>query len=361
MAFGRNYHFSAGPATLPEEVIIQAQDELLNYRRRGFSILEASHRSESVKETILSSAHRLLDLLGLDDRYRVLFLHGGASTAFFQIPMNLLKKGDRADYIETGLWVQKAVVEAKRFGEVHIAASSAKDHFRHIPKGDDLRFSLHPKYIYLCSNNTVFGTQYRDYPRLDDVPLVGDFSSDILSEPRDLSCFGLIFAGAQKNLGPAGVAVVIIREDILSQCSEDIPSMCSYKVHAKNESLYNTPPVFPIYFIEKMLLWIEGQGGLEAIGARNREKAHLVYEEIDRTDFYTGTSAKTDRSMMNVTFTLPTESLSKQFVEEAETQGLGELKGHRSIGGIRASMYNAFPVEGAKALAAFMRCFAQKY
>lgn len=357
----RIFNFSAGPATLPEKVLERVRGELLNYRGVGFSILEASHRSSEVKNIFTTCARNLLHALGLDNHYRVLFLHGGASTAFFQIPMNLLKPEDTVDYIETGSWVKKAIKEAKRFGNVNVAASSSAENFSFIPKKESLNFSANPKYIYLCSNNTIFGTQYKDFPYKDNVPLVGDFSSDILCFPRKLDKFGVIFAGAQKNLGPAGVTLVIIRENILASCSEDLPSMCSYKIHAENESLYNTPPVFAVYFIHYVLEWIEEMGGVAKIGEKNQQKADLIYHEVDSNSFYTGTANKEDRSIMNITFTLPSDELSKQFVSQAQEQSLDGLKGHRSVGGIRASMYNAFPLEGAQRLADFMKQFAAKY
>ena len=368
----RIYNFSAGPATLPLSVLKKVQNELLNYQGAGFSILEASHRSSQVQDVFKTCAERLLKTMGLGENYKALFLHGGASTAFFQIPMNLLNKKDQADYIETGSWVQKAIKEAKRFAHIHIAATSVGKNFSFIPKEKELTFSQHPKYLYLCSNNTIFGTQYRQFPSLGDTPLIGDFSSDILCRPTDLSQFGLIFAGSQKNLGPAGVTVVIIRKDLLEQCNEDLPSMCSYKIHEKNESLYNTPTVFAVYFINYVLEWIEEMGGVEKIGKTNEEKARLIYNEIAEGSslaegsssaegsFYQGTAEKKDRSIMNLTFTLPSEELTQKFILEAKKQGLEGLKGHRSVGGIRASMYNAFPLEGAEKLADFMKQFAKK-
>lgn len=357
----RIFNFSAGPATLPEKVLERIKAELLNYRGRGFSILEASHRSPEVKEIFTACAEKILKGLGLGNNYQVLFLQGGASTAFFQIPMNLLKPEETADYIETGSWAKKAIKEAKRFGNVNVAATSVNDNFSFIPKDDAISFSANPKYIYLCSNNTIFGTQYQDFPRKNNVPLIGDFSSDILCFPRELDNFGLIFAGAQKNLGPAGVTVVIIRNDILSSCNEDLPAMCSYKIHAENNSLYNTPPVFAVYFIRYVLEWIEEMGGVAKIGEQNQKKASLIYHQIDDGNFYTGNANPKDRSIMNITFTLPNEDLSKQFIAQAEEQDLVGLKGHRSVGGIRASMYNALPLEGAEQLADFMKRFAKKH
>ena len=356
----RIYNFSAGPATLPLPVLEKVQKELLNYQGTGFSILEASHRSSQVKDIFTTCANRLLKILQLEKNYKVLFLHGGASTAFFQIPMNLLKKEEVADYIETGAWVQKAIKEAKRFGQIHMAATSIAKNFSYIPRENELKFSPNPKYIYLCSNNTIFGTQYKQFPNSNNTPLIGDFSSDILCRPMNLNKFGLIFAGSQKNLGPAGTTVLIIRQDILEQCNEDLPSMCSYKIHQKNESLYNTPTVFAVYFINHVLEWIEEMGGVEKMGKLNEKKANLIYNEIDNDDFYTGTAEKKDRSIMNLTFTLPTDELSHEFILEAKKRRLDGLKGHRSVGGIRASMYNAFPLEGAQRLADFMRQFAQK-
>ena len=357
----RIYNFSAGPAVLPEPVLKRIQKELLNYQGIGFSILEASHRSKEVKEIFAKAREKIKTTLGLDERFEVLFCHGGASSAFFQIPMNLLDQDTEADYIETGTWAKKAIKEAKRFGKINVSASSVQSNYSFIPKQLDLKLSSSAKYVYLCSNNTIFGTQYASFPETRGVPLVGDFSSDILCRAIDLSSFGIIFAGTQKNLAPSGAAVVILRKDILAQCKEDIPSMCSYKVHAENDSMFNTPPVFPIYFLNYVLDWIAEEGGLGEIEKKNREKAEILYHEIDRTDFYSGTAQKSSRSIMNITFTLPSEEQSAAFLRKAEAQRLVGLKGHRSVGGIRASMYNAFPIEGAQALAKFMRSFADNH
>ena len=357
------FNFSAGPATLPQEILEKVGKEIINYQSQGFSILETSHRSKKVTEIFEETKEKLLNLLNLNkEKYQVLFLHGGASTAFYQIPMNLLSQDQTADYLETGSWAKKAIKEAKYFGNVHIASTSKEDNFKYIPTEDQINYSHNPKYIYLCSNNTIFGTQYQNFPiPPHNFPLIGDFSSDILCRHLErLDNFGIIFAGTQKNLAPAGMAVVIIRKDILSICNKNVPSMCSYKVHSDNNSLYNTPPVFVVYFLKYVLEWIERQGGLKIIEANNRKKASLIYNIIDQYEFYTGAANKKDRSIMNITFTLPSEELSDLFLKEAESLNLLGLKGHRSVGGIRASMYNAFPLEGAEKLANLMENFAKK-
>ncbi len=356
----RIFNFSAGPAVLPVEVLEQAQRDLLALPGVGMSILEVSHRSKPF-ETILEECEAdLRTLAKIPDNYRVLFLQGGASLQFSMVPMNLLPAGGSADYIVTGAWSQKAVKEAKRVGAVKIAASTEAGHFTRVPSQDELRLDPNAAYLHYTTNNTIFGTEFGYLPDSGAVPLVADASSDILSGPLDVSKFALIYAGAQKNLAPAGVTLVIVRDDMLARTPSTLPTMLQYGVHVENKSMYNTPPVFPIYVMRLVLAWLKKQGGVEAIGAQNARKAARIYDEIDRTPFYTGHAEPGSRSRMNVTFRLPDEDLDKRFAKEATAAGLDGLKGHRSVGGMRASIYNAFPEAGAEALAQFMREFARK-
>ena len=355
------YNFNPGPAVLPRPVLEQVQEELLDFNGTGMSILEISHRSKAYEGVHLEAEARLKKILDLGDDYRCLFLQGGASGQFAMIPMNFLTPGRTADYLLTGSWSQKAYKEAARLGNVHIAASAQEDNFNRIPSPEEIKFSPDPVYIHLTSNNTIMGTQWHYFPDCGDVPLMADMSSDILSRPFDAKKFSLIYAGAQKNLGPAGVTVVIIRKSLLERINENVPIIFNYKTHADNDSLYNTPPVFAIYIVNLVLKWIEESGGLAAIAERNREKAAVVYKEIDESGgFYRGHAQKESRSLMNITFRLPSPELEKKFVEEATANGLIGLKGHRSVGGLRASLYNAMTLEGAQALAAFMREFRQE-
>ena len=356
----RIFNFSAGPAVLPVEVLEQAQRDLLALPGVGMSILEVSHRSKPF-ETILEECEAdLRTLAKIPDNYRVLFLQGGASLQFSMVPMNLLPAGGSADYIVTGAWSQKAVKEAKRVGAVKIAASTEAGHFTRVPSQDELRLDPNAAYLHYTTNNTIFGTEFGYLPDSGAVPLVADASSDILSGPLDVSKFALIYAGAQKNLAPAGVTLVIVRDDMLARTPSTLPTMLQYGVHVENKSMYNTPPVFPIYVMRLVLAWLKKQGGVEVIGAQNARKAARIYDEIDRTPFYTGHAEPGSRSRMNVTFRLPDEDLDKRFAKEATAAGLDGLKGHRSVGGMRASIYNAFPEAGAEALAQFMREFARK-
>ncbi len=333
----------------------------MDFSATGLSVLEISHRSKPYEGVHLEAEARMKKLLNLGDDYRCLFLQGGASGQFAMIPMNFLTPGRTADYVLTGSWSQKAYKEGARLGNAHIAASTEEENFTRIPSPGEIKFSPEPVYAHLTSNNTIMGTQWHDFPDCGDVPLMADMSSDILSRPFDAKKFSLIYAGAQKNLGPAGVTVVVIKQSLLEKIKEDVPIIFNYKTHADKDSLYNTPPVFAIYIVNLVLKWIEDTGGLAAMAEKNREKAALIYKEIDESDgFYRGHAQKESRSLMNITFRLPNPELEKKFVEESTANGLIGLKGHRSVGGLRASLYNAMTLEGAQTLAAFMREFRQE-
>jgi phosphoserine aminotransferase len=356
----RIFNFSAGPAVLPVEVLEEVQRDMLALPGVGASIMEISHRSKAFDEIIQGCEADLRTLAGIPDGYHVLFVQGGASLQFSMVPMNLLPAGGSADYIVTGAWAEKAVKEAKRVGTVKIAASSAGGNHRRIPKQAELTLDPSAAYVHYTTNNTIFGTEFDYVPDVGSVPLVSDTSSDMFSGPIEVSKYALIYAGAQKNLAPAGVTLVIIRDDMVKRTPATLPTMLQYAVHAENKSLYNTPPVFAIYVMRLVMKWLLGQGGLEAIHERNKRKASKLYAEIDRTGFYRGHAEKDSRSNMNVTFRLPSEDLEKQFLAEAGKQRFSGLKGHRSVGGIRASLYNAFPVAGVEALVGFMKEFADK-
>ena len=353
----RIFNFSAGPAVLPEEVLREAQEHLLSLPGVGMSVLEISHRSKPFDEIIEGCEADLRQLGGIPDTHRVLFLQGGASLQFSIVPMNLLPADGSADYIVSGVWSQKAVKEAKRVGGVKIAASTEADNFKRVPKQHELTLDPNAAYVHYTTNNTIFGTQFHYRPDTGNVPLIADASSDIFSEPIEVGKFALIYAGAQKNLAPAGLTLVIISDDMLQRTPSSIPTMLQYPVHAENKSLYNTPPVFAIYVMRLVLRWLLKQGGLAAVAKANQRKADKIYASIDRTGFYTGHAAADSRSNMNVTFRLPNEELEKKFAREATAAGLDGLKGHRSVGGIRASIYNAFPEAGVDALVQFMRDF----
>ena len=356
-AVQRIFNFSAGPAILPVPVLEEAQRDLVALPGVGMSVLEVSHRSKAF-EAILARTEADLRTLGtVPSNYKVLFLQGGASLQFSMVPLNLLTDGRAADYIVTGGWAQKAVKEAKRVGPVNIAGTTQAEQFSRIPRQDELRLDPNAAYVHFTTNNTLFGTQWQTEPQVGEVPLVADACSDIFSRPIDVSKYGLIYAGAQKNLGPSGVTVVIVREDLLARSSKSLHTMLNYAVHAENGSMYNTPPCFAIYLMGLVMKWALEEGGLDAIGARNARKALRLYAEIDRTGFYKGTAAADSRSAMNVTFRLGTEELEKKFVKESTAAGLDGLKGHRSVGGMRASIYNAFPEAGVEALVDFMREF----
>ena len=357
---GRIHNFNAGPAALPLSVLEEIQTGFLNFKGSGMSIAEVSHRSKWFDEVIEDAVARVRRLLKIDDHFHVLFLQGGASLQFSMIPMNLLPEGRSADYVNTGTWATKAIKEAGIQGkEVKVVASSEDKNFSYIPK--EISFSPGAAYAHITSNNTIKGTQWASFPDTGGVPLVCDMSSDIMSKPFDPSPFGLIYAGAQKNLGPAGATLVIIREDMLERVPKSLPTMLKYTTFVEKNSMYNTPPCFAVYTIQLVLKWLEDTiGGLETMEKANREKADLLYRTIDESDYYRGTAETESRSLMNVTFRLPSEDLEKQFVQQAQEHGLGGLKGHRSVGGCRASIYNATTQEAIKALIGFMEEFARK-
>jgi phosphoserine aminotransferase len=356
----RVFNFSAGPSMLPVPVLEQVQQELLNYKDNGMSIMEASHRGKAFEEIIYSAEALMKELMGIPENYRVLFLQGGASTQFDMVPMNFMTSGKVADYIVTGSFAEKAYKEAKLIGETHVAGSTKDLKFTRIVQPAEIKYSADPAYVHITSNNTIYGTQWKCFPETGNVPLVADMSSDILSYKFDVSKFALIYAGAQKNLGPAGVTVVIIRQDMLDKVPATLPSMLRYDLHAQNDSMYNTPTTFSVYVLRLVLEWIKAQG-LAAVEKRNQDKAAYIYNAIDNSKgFYLGHAEKDSRSLMNITFRLPNEDLEKTFVAEAAKEGMVTLKGHRSVGGIRASIYNAMPAEGCQALAQFMAEFQQK-
>ena len=356
----RIYNFSAGPAVLPLEVLEAAREHLLSLPGVGMSILEISHRSKPFDEIIETAEADIRELAGIPEGYHVLFLQGGASLQFSMVPMNLLPQGGSADYIVTGSWSQKAVKEAKRVGGVKVAASTEGDNFNRIPAQEELTLDPNAAYLHYTTNNTIFGTEFAYVPDAGQVPLVADASSDIFSGPMDVSKFAVIYAGAQKNLAPAGMTLVILRDDMLKRTPSSLPTMLQYTTHAENKSLYNTPPVFTIYVMGLVLKWLKKQGGLGAIDELNTRKADKLYAEIDRTGFYRAHAQPGSRSRMNVTFRLPSEELEKAFAKEATAAGLDGLKGHRSVGGMRASIYNAFPEDGVDALVQFMQEFEKK-
>lgn len=352
----RVFNFSPGPATLPYEVLCKAGQDVVNFQNTGIGLIESSHRSKEFLKVAEDAEADLRDLLAIPENYKVLFLQGGASSQFFMVPMNLLGGSKKATYLNTGTWSKKAIKEAKLFGEIEVAYSSEESSFNHVPAHGQYSVADDSEYLYYVSNNTIYGTQFAELPKSDKM-LVSDMSSDILSRPVDVSKFGIIFAGAQKNLGPAGVTVVIIRDDLLDRTPSNTPTMLSYKTHADKGSMFNTPPCFSIYVVGEVLKWLKKQGGVEAIEKVNREKAGLLYEVIDENDYYRGHAEKTSRSFMNIAFNLPTAELEAKFITEAAAEGLNGLKGHRSIGGCRASIYNAFPAEGVVKLVEFMMKF----
>lgn len=362
---GRVYNFSAGPSCLPEEVLTEAAAEMLDYKGTGQSVMEMSHRSSYYKPIIEHAESQIRKLMKVPDNYHILFLQGGGSTQFAMIPMNIGIKCGKAAYIDTGIWASKAISEAKKFVDVDVIASSKDKAFSYIPKVEHIEGKY--DYVYICFNNTIKGTHYRYIPDAGNIPLAADISSCILSEPLDVSKFGLLFAGAQKNLGPAGVTIVIIRDDLITDHPVDgTPTMLTYKTHADAASLFNTPPCYCIYMVGKVLDWIEKHGGDTGMEKRNKEKANLFYDYLDKSAYYHATVEKDSRSIMNIPF-LTNESdsekasvINKQFVSEAERAGLVNLAGHRTVGGMRASIYNAMPLEGVKALIAFMDEFASK-
>lgn len=356
----RKYNFSAGPAALPEEVLQQAQAELLDWHGQGLSIMEMSHRSAEYVEVATQAEQDLRDLMGIPSNYRVLFLQGGATAQFAMVPMNLLRGAEKVDYIDTGIWSGKAIKEARRYAQVNVAASTADSHYTSVPRQDDLTLTPGAAYLHYTTNETIGGVEFDYIPDSGDVPLVADMSSDILSVPVDVSRFGLIYAGAQKNIGPAGLTVVIVREDLIGQTLPGTPSMYDYKIHADAGSMSNTPPTFGWYLAGLVFQWLKRQGGVEAMAERNRRKAAKLYAAIDNSDFYANPVAVNNRSIMNVPFTLADTSLEKRFLELAEAEGLLNLKGHRSVGGMRASIYNAVPEAAVDALIDFMQRFEKE-
>ncbi len=357
----RIYNFAAGPAVLPEEVLLEAQRDLFALPDVGESVLEISHRSKKFDEIIQGCESDMRSLADIPANYRVLFLQGGASLQFSMVPMNILPAGGKADYIVTGSWSKKAVQEARKVGTVQIAGSTESENFSRVPEPSEIRIDPDSAYVHFTTNNTIFGTEWDKEPETGDVPLVADASSDIFSRPIEVTKYALIYAGAQKNLAPAGVALVIIRDDMLARSPAGLPTMLDYNTHAKEKSLYNTPPVFTIYVMGLVMKWLVAQGGLEAIGRSNADKAALLYDAIDGSGgFYRPHARPGSRSKMNVNFRLPSEELEKKFVSETAAQGFDGLKGHRSVGGVRASIYNAFPPAGVAALVSFMREFQKK-
>lgn len=353
----RVYNFSAGPACLPEEVLKEAAEEMLDYRGCGMSVMEMSHRSKVFQGIIDEAEADLRELLSIPDNYKVLFLQGGASQQFAAVPMNLMKKG-KADYIVTGQWAKKAAKEAKRYGEVNIIASSEDKTYSYIPDLENLVIDEDADYVYICENNTIYGTRFHRLPDTKGKPLVADVSSCFLSEPADITKYGIMYGGVQKNIGPAGVVIVIIREDLIREdLPEWVPTMLQYKTQADAGSLYNTPPCYGIYICGKVFKWIKAQGGLSTMLERNQRKAKLLYDFLDQSRLFHNPVEPGSRSLMNVTFVTGREDLDKAFVKEAEERGLVNLKGHRSVGGMRASLYNAMPYEGVEALVAFMKEF----
>lgn len=353
----RVYNFSAGPAVLPEEVLKEAAAEMLDYNGTGMSVMEMSHRSKAFETIITEAEQDLRDLMNIPDNYKVLFLQGGASQQFAMIPMNLMKN-KVADYIVTGQWAKKAAAEAKKYGKVNIVASSADETFSYIPDCSNLDIDDDADYVYICENNTIYGTKFKKLPNTKGKTLVADVSSCFLSEPVDVTKYGVIYGGAQKNVGPAGVVIVIIREDLITEdVLEGTPTMLQYKTHADAKSLYNTPPAYGIYICGKVFKWLKKQGGLVAIKEYNEKKAKILYGFLDESKLFKGTVRKEDRSLMNVPFVTGDADLDAKFVAEAKAAGFENLKGHRTVGGMRASIYNAMPIEGVEKLVEFMREF----
>lgn len=352
----RVYNFSAGPSMLPLSVLEQAQKELVCYGDTGMSVMEMSHRSKAFDDIIKQAEADIRDLMNIPDNYKVLFLQGGGNTQFAMVPLNLYKNG-KADYVVTGQWAKKAADEAAKWGEVNVVASSKDKTFSYIPKLDKASFTPDADYFYITHNNTIYGTRYTKLPDTGNVPLVADISSNIMSEVMDVTKFGLLFAGAQKNVGPAGVTIVIVREDLLGNAKPDCPTMLDYKIHADKESLYNTPPCYSIYIAGLVFKWLKSIGGVVEMQKINEEKAGILYDFLDNSNMFKGTVVPEDRSLMNVPFVTGDDDLNAKFIKEATSAGFVNLKGHRTVGGMRASIYNAMPVEGVKALVEFMKKF----
>ncbi len=360
IGMARIYNFSAGPAVLPEEVLKEAAAEMLDYKGCGMSVMEMSHRSKVFEEIIHDAENDLRELMNIPDNYKVLFLQGGASQQFAMIPMNLMKNGV-ADYIITGQWAKKAYQEACIYGKANAIASSADKTFSYIPDCSDLPISEDADYVYICENNTIYGTKFKALPNTKGKTLVADVSSCFLSEPVDVSKYGIIYGGVQKNIGPAGMVIVIIREDLITEDTlPGTPTMLKFKTHSDAESLYNTPPAYGIYICGKVFKWLKAMGGLEVMKERNEEKAKILYDFLDQSKLFKGTVAKEDRSLMNVPFITGNEELDAKFVKEAKAKGFENLKGHRSVGGMRASIYNAMPKQGVIDLVEFMKKFEEE-
>ncbi len=357
----RVYNFSAGPSMLPLEVLEKASKEMTSYGDTGMSVMEMSHRSKAYQEIIDGAEATLREIMAIPDNYKVLFLQGGASTQFAMIPLNLMNGSNKADFVNTGAWTKKAIAEAKKYGQVNVLASSEDTTYTYIPKLDKSKFTPDADYFYMASNNTIYGTRFGELPDTGDVPIVADMSSDILSEVVDVSKYGVIFAGAQKNMGPAGVTIVIIREDLIGNAMDITPTMLNYKTHADKGSMFNTPPTYSIYIAGLVFEWIKNQGGIKAIQVRNEEKASLLYNYLDSSKMFEGTVVKENRSLMNIPFKLPTDELNAKFIAEAGKRDFVNLKGHRSVGGMRTSIYNAMPVEGVKKLVEFMKEFEAEH
>jgi phosphoserine aminotransferase len=353
----RVFNFSAGPSVLPEAVLETARQDMLDYRGTGMSVMEMSHRSAAFSGIIEEAETRLRNIMNIPTRYKVLFLQGGASTQFAMIPLNLFQNHKKADFIITGSWSKKAAAEARRYGDANIVASSEDRNFSYIPELSGMTFSSDADYVHITTNNTIYGTAFHALPETGDIPLVADMSSNILSEQYDVSRFGIIYAGAQKNIGPAGLTIVIIREDLIGSALDITPTMLNYATHAEKNSLFNTPPCYSIYMAGLTFSWIQEQGGISAMEKRNREKAAILYDMLDNSKLFKATAEKESRSLMNITFTLPNEELTATCLKEAEGEGLVTLKGHRSVGGLRASIYNAMPREGVEKLTQLLKRF----
>ncbi|MFH2137349.1 MAG: 3-phosphoserine/phosphohydroxythreonine transaminase [Candidatus Omnitrophota bacterium] len=351
------YNFSAGPAVLPKEVLQKAAKELLNYNNSGMSVMEMSHRGSDYMQIFEKTEADLREIMNIPENYKVLFLQGGASLQFAMVPLNLMTKNKKADYVHTGEWSKKAIAEAKKTGQVNIVASSQADNFTYIPELDPATFSKDADYFYIVTNNTIYGTVYAHLPKTGNIPLVADMSSNILSEEIDVSKFGLIFAGAQKNIGPAGLTIVIIREDLVGNAPDSVPTLLNYKTHVDAKSMFNTPPCYAIYMAGLVFEWIKERGGVREIEKINRVKAEILYDYLDSSKLFSSPVKKENRSLMNVPFVTGSEELDAKFIKEASARGLKTLKGHRTVGGMRASIYNAMPIAGVKALVEAMKEF----
>lgn len=357
----RVYNFSAGPATMPEWVLKTAANEMMEYGNSGQSVMEMSHRSREYEEIIKTCEQSLRGLMNIPDNYKVLFLQGGASTQFAMIPLNLMTKNKKADYVTTGQWSKKAMAEAKRYGKINEVASSADKTFSYIPDIDSMQFDPEADYVHITLNNTIYGTKWPKLPETGDVPLVADFSSCALSEPIDVSRFGVLYAGAQKNMGPAGLTVVIVREDLVGDTQEGAPTMLKYSTHSENDSMYNTPPTYSVYLCGLVAKWLEQEvGGLEKMKELNEKKAAVLYTYLDNSKMFKATVEPSSRSLMNIPFVTGNDELDKKFISQSKAAGFVNIKGHRSVGGMRASIYNAMPIEGVKALVGFMKKFEQE-